>query len=250
MRREVHARCGRGPAGNDRRKRRHRARGPTSLPGDGAAGDQGAQNRPACPAMAARDACGLSRLNDLLALWSQAHLPSCNRQVTSSSIHMAKPGPATAPAVTHRYKRTHCLWLEQFQIADLARFRELPSRPGRSAQIGQLCADRREFCDASNAAHRPMRTAGSAGLAAVRISTRWMSLLRACTTTTSVGFVCAHCRLIRVAYGPATADLPGVTRMVVIRSLRTGARGCRAAAWSCRTISAAGRLQCRPGTSG
>jgi hypothetical protein len=30
VRREVHARCGRGPAGNDRRKRRHRARGPTS----------------------------------------------------------------------------------------------------------------------------------------------------------------------------------------------------------------------------
>jgi hypothetical protein len=66
------------------------------IPGDGAAGDQGAQNRPACPAMAARDACGLSRLNDLLALWSQAHMPSCNRQVTSTSVHMAKPGPASA----------------------------------------------------------------------------------------------------------------------------------------------------------
>ena len=26
-------------------------------------------------------------------------------------------------AVTHRYKRTHCLWLEQFQIADLVRLR-------------------------------------------------------------------------------------------------------------------------------
>jgi hypothetical protein len=25
------------------------------------------------------------------------------------------------PAVTHRYKRTHCLWLEQFQIAESAR---------------------------------------------------------------------------------------------------------------------------------
>jgi 2-polyprenyl-6-methoxyphenol hydroxylase-like FAD-dependent oxidoreductase len=31
VRREAHARCGRGPTGNDRRKRRHRARGPTSL---------------------------------------------------------------------------------------------------------------------------------------------------------------------------------------------------------------------------
>ena len=67
------------------------------IPGDGAAGDQRAQNRPACPAMAARDACGLSRLNDLLALWSQAHMPSCNRQVTSTSIRMAEPGSDSAP---------------------------------------------------------------------------------------------------------------------------------------------------------
>ena len=44
-----------------------------------------------------RDACGLSRLNDLLALWSQAHMPSCNRQVTWTSIRMAEPGPASAP---------------------------------------------------------------------------------------------------------------------------------------------------------
>jgi hypothetical protein len=42
-------------------------------------------------------ACGLSRLNDFPALWSQAYLPSCNRQVTSTSIHMAKPGPASVP---------------------------------------------------------------------------------------------------------------------------------------------------------
>jgi hypothetical protein len=44
-----------------------------------------------------RDACGLSRLNDFLPLWSQAYMPSCNRQVTSTSIHMAEPGPAAAP---------------------------------------------------------------------------------------------------------------------------------------------------------
>jgi hypothetical protein len=74
----------------------NRGPGRTLIPGDGAAGDQRAQNRPACPAMRLRDACGLSR-NDFLALWSQAHLPSCNRQVTSTSIHMARPGPATAP---------------------------------------------------------------------------------------------------------------------------------------------------------
>jgi hypothetical protein len=44
-----------------------------------------------------RDACGLSRLNDFLAPWSQAYMSSCNRQVTSTSIHMARPGRATAP---------------------------------------------------------------------------------------------------------------------------------------------------------
>src|SRR5580700_11632436 len=44
-----------------------------------------------------RDTCGLSRLNDLLARWSQAHMPSCNRQVTSTSVHMAEPGSASAP---------------------------------------------------------------------------------------------------------------------------------------------------------
>jgi hypothetical protein len=98
----------------------NRGPGRTVIPGDGAAGDQWAQDRPAWQ-WRLRNACGLSRLNDFLALWSQAHLPSCNRRVTSTSIRMANPGPATAPAVTHRYKRTHCLWLEQFQIADSAR---------------------------------------------------------------------------------------------------------------------------------
>ncbi len=66
------------------------------IPGDGAAGDQEAQNKPARQ-WRLHDACGLFRLNDLLALWSQAHMPSCNRQVTSTSVHMAKPGSASAP---------------------------------------------------------------------------------------------------------------------------------------------------------
>jgi hypothetical protein len=36
-------------------------------------------------------------------------------------------------AVTHRYKRTHCLWLEQFQIADSARMvRGWPKCSGRA----------------------------------------------------------------------------------------------------------------------
>ena len=51
------------------------------IPGDGAAGDPRAQNRPAARQWRLRDAGGLSRLSDLPALGSQAHLPSCNRQV-------------------------------------------------------------------------------------------------------------------------------------------------------------------------
>ena len=67
------------------------------IPGDGAAGDQGAQNRLSARRWRLRDACGLSRLNDFLALWFQAYMPSCIRQVTSTSIHMAEPGPASVP---------------------------------------------------------------------------------------------------------------------------------------------------------
>ena len=83
---------------------RHRAPdqepGRMLIPGDGAAGDQGAQNRPACllaRRWRLRAACGLSRLNHFLTLWSQPYMPSCNRRVTSTSIHMARPGPASAP---------------------------------------------------------------------------------------------------------------------------------------------------------
>ena len=60
------------------------------IPGDGAAGDQGPRIGVPARQWRLRDACGLSRLNDFLALWSQAHLPSCNRQVTSTSIHMER----------------------------------------------------------------------------------------------------------------------------------------------------------------
>ena len=48
-------------------------------------------------------------------------MSSCNPQVTSTSIHMANQARLAFLAVTHRYKRTHCLGLEQFQIADSAR---------------------------------------------------------------------------------------------------------------------------------
>jgi hypothetical protein len=46
----------------------------------------GAQNRLPARQWRLRDACGLSRLNEFLALWSQACMPSCNRQVTSTSV--------------------------------------------------------------------------------------------------------------------------------------------------------------------
>jgi hypothetical protein len=105
----------------------NREPGRTLIPGDGAAGDQEAQNRPACPAMAATRrlrAVPSQRLSGAMISGAPA---VCNRQVTSTSIHMANPGPVIAPAVTHRYKRTHCLWLEQFQIADSARLRLGPT---------------------------------------------------------------------------------------------------------------------------
>jgi hypothetical protein len=86
------------------------------IPSDGTAGDQGLRIGLPARRRRLRDACGLSRLNDFPALRPQAHMPSRNRQVTSTATRMAKPGPASVPTVTHRYKRAHCLWFEQFQI--------------------------------------------------------------------------------------------------------------------------------------
>ena len=67
------------------------------IPGDGAAGDQGPQNRPACAAIAATQRVRPVPSQRFLALWCQAHTPSCSRQVTSTSIRMARPGPASVP---------------------------------------------------------------------------------------------------------------------------------------------------------
>jgi hypothetical protein len=67
------------------------------IPGDGAARDQGAQNRPACAAIAAKRRLRHVPSQRFLALWCQAHTPSCSRQVTSTLIRMVKPGPASAP---------------------------------------------------------------------------------------------------------------------------------------------------------
>ena len=80
---------------------RHRAPnqepGRILIPGDGAAGDQGAQNRPACAAIAATRRLRPVPSQRFRALWCQAHTPSCSRQVTSTSIRIVKPGLASAP---------------------------------------------------------------------------------------------------------------------------------------------------------
>jgi len=92
--------------------------GRTPIPGDGAAGDQRAQDRPACPAMAATTpaACPVSTTS-----WRYDLRRTC-RLVTGRSHRPRStwPDQARLPllTVTHRYKRAHCLWLEQFQIAD------------------------------------------------------------------------------------------------------------------------------------
>ena len=81
------------------------------IPGGGAAGDQEAQNRPvyATPA-----ACPVSMTS-----WRYGLRRAC-RLVTRRSHRPRSTWPNQARlaflAVTHRYKRTHCLWLEQFQI--------------------------------------------------------------------------------------------------------------------------------------
>jgi hypothetical protein len=73
------------------------------IPGGGAAGDRGLRLGLPARRWRLRDACGLSRLNDVPAPWAQAHLPPCNRQVTSTSIHMARPDRLPLLTVTHRY---------------------------------------------------------------------------------------------------------------------------------------------------
>jgi hypothetical protein len=80
---------------------RHRAPnqepGRILIPGDGATGDQEAQNRPACAAIVVTRRLRPVPSQRFLALSCQAYTPSCSRQVTSTSISMVKPGPASAP---------------------------------------------------------------------------------------------------------------------------------------------------------
>jgi hypothetical protein len=115
------------------------------IPGDGAAGDQEAQNRPACPAMAARDACGLFVSTTS---WRYGLRRTC-RLVTGRSHRPRSTWPSQARlaplAVTHRYNRTHCLWLEQFQI--------LPAESGQCEYAFNLisnCTQISQFCTLTN----------------------------------------------------------------------------------------------------
>jgi len=102
---------------------RHRAPdqqpGRILLPGDGAAGEQEAQNRPACPGNggyatpAARPVSTTS--------WRHGLRRTCRLVIGRSHRPRSTwPDQARLPllTVTHRYKRTHCLWLEQFHIAE------------------------------------------------------------------------------------------------------------------------------------
>jgi hypothetical protein len=81
---------------------RHRApdRGPGRIliPGGGAAGDQRAQDRPACPAMAATRR--LRAVPVSTTSWRYGLRRTCRLvtgRFTSISVHMAIPGPASAP---------------------------------------------------------------------------------------------------------------------------------------------------------
>jgi hypothetical protein len=85
------------------------------IPGDGAAGDQGAQTWPVCLAMAAT-----RRLRPVPSPTTSCRygLRRTCRLVTGRSHRPRSTWPNQARlallAVTHRYKRAHCLWLEQF----------------------------------------------------------------------------------------------------------------------------------------
>jgi hypothetical protein len=93
--------------------------GRTLIPGDGAVGDQMAQNRPVCPTMAATRTPAASPVSTTS--WRYG-LRRTFRLVTRRSHRPRSTWPDQARlaflAVTHRHKRTNCLWLEPFQIAD------------------------------------------------------------------------------------------------------------------------------------
>jgi hypothetical protein len=116
-----------------RRERRAHIRTPTRhrppnqepgrilIPADGATGDQGLRIGLRARQQRLRDACGLSRLNPS---WrygprrTRRHVADRSPQPRSAWSNQAR---LALLALTHRYKRTPCLWLEQFQNAEYLR---------------------------------------------------------------------------------------------------------------------------------
>ncbi len=88
-------------------------------------------------------------------------MSSCNRQVTSTSIHMANQARLAFLAVTHRYKQNHCLWLEQFQIAEYALIHPVPSGADVARRLSVM-ARRRRACRPAHHARRSIPQEGQA----------------------------------------------------------------------------------------
>jgi hypothetical protein len=107
--------------------RRRSSRGPggseqTCLPGDG-----GYATPAACPVSTTSWRYGLRRTCRLVT--GRSHRP---RSTWPDQARLA------FLAVTHRYKRAHCLWLEQFQICRILAGQEPASEPMSGAQINLL----------------------------------------------------------------------------------------------------------------
>jgi hypothetical protein len=75
----------------------------------------GPQNRPARPATAAARRMRPVPSTTSWRYGSQPHMPSRNHNNLHPHGHLTDQARLALPAVTHRYKRIHCLWLEQFQ---------------------------------------------------------------------------------------------------------------------------------------
>jgi hypothetical protein len=130
----------------------HAASGPESATWK----DQGAQNRPACPEWRLRGACGLSVSTTS---WRYGLRHTC-RLVTGRSHRPRSTWPNQARlaflAVTHRYERINCLWLEPFQI-DYAPLGECPAHSGQHADrrvrrtLREVCAE----CSRQPRCHAP-----------------------------------------------------------------------------------------------
>jgi hypothetical protein len=99
----------------------NRGPGRTLIPGDGAAGDQKGSEQACLPGnggYATPAGCPVSTTS------RRYDLRRTCRLVTGRSHRPRSTWPDQArlplPAVTHRYKRARCLWLEQFQIGESA----------------------------------------------------------------------------------------------------------------------------------